>query len=131
MKATRNGSDLFAHPANGKANRPELTAVQHKAAQALEREFWKPGKSKVEGAPDLTKASKGEYGSFTETPDGREAVSILEADPDMEVTFTRLDENGNEEIVTMSSRIYWTMSESKKKLRKMKSRRLRHWQAVH
>ena len=34
----------------------------------------------------------------------REAVSILEADPDMEVTFTRLDENGNEEIVTMSSR---------------------------
>ncbi|WP_347460879.1 hypothetical protein ABEF79_00965 [Acinetobacter sp. ANC 7454] len=104
VKATRNGSDLFAHPANGKANRPELTAVQHKAAQALEREFWKPGKSKVEGAPDLTKASKGEYGSFTETPDGREAVSILEADPDMEVTFTRLDENGNEEIVTMSSR---------------------------
>lgn len=104
VKATRNGSDLFAHPANGKANRPELTAVQHKAAQALEREFWKPGKSKVEDAPDLTKASKGEYGSFTETPDGREAVSILEADPDMEVTFTRLDENGNEEIVTMSSR---------------------------
>lgn len=48
VKATRNGSDLFAHPANGKANRPELTAVQHKAAQALEREFWKPGKSKVE-----------------------------------------------------------------------------------
>ena len=104
VKATRNGSDLFAHPGNGKANRPELTAVQHKAAQALEREFWKPGKSKVDGAPDLTKASKGEYGSFTETPDGREAVSILEADPDMEVTFTRLDENGNEEIVTMSSR---------------------------
>ena len=28
----------------------------------------------------------------------------MEADPDMEVTFTRLDENGNEEIVTMSSR---------------------------
>lgn len=104
VRATRNGSDLFAHPGNGKANRPELTAVQHKAAQALEREFWKPGKSKVDGAPDLTKASKGEYGSFTETPDGREAVSILEADPDMEVTFTRLDENGNEEIVTMSSR---------------------------
>ncbi|WP_180057960.1 hypothetical protein [Acinetobacter sp. YH12141] len=104
VKATRNGSDLFAHPGNGKANRPELTAVQHKAAQALEREFWKPGKSKVDGAPDLTKASKGEYGSFTETPDGREAVSILEADSDMEVTFTRLDENGNEEIVTMSSR---------------------------
>lgn len=104
VRATRNGSDLFAHPGNGKANRPELTAVQHKAAQALEREFWKPGKSKVDGVPDLTKASKGEYGSFTETPDGREAVSILEADPDMEVTFTRLDENGNEEIVTMSSR---------------------------
>lgn len=103
VKATRNGSDLFAHPRNGKANRPELTAVQHKAAQALEREFWKPGKSKVDGTSDLTKASKGEYGSFTETPDGREAVSILEADPDMEVTFTRLDENGNEEIVTMSS----------------------------
>lgn len=104
VKATRNGSDLFAHPANGKADLPELTVVQHKAAQALEREFWKPGKSKVEGAPDLTKSSKGEYGSFTETPDGREAVSILEADPDMEVTFTRMDENGNEEIVTMSSR---------------------------
>lgn len=103
VKASRNGSDLFAHPRNGKADNPELTAVQHKAAQALEREFWKPGKSKVEGAPDLTKASKGEYGSFTETPDGREAVSILEADPDMEVTFTRVDENGNEEIVTMSS----------------------------
>lgn len=104
VKATRNGSDLFAHPVNGKADRPELTVVQHKAAQALEREFWKPSKSKVAGAPDLTKASKGEYGSFTETPDGREAVSILEADPDMEVTFTRVDENGNEEIVTMSSR---------------------------
>ncbi|RZG56671.1 hypothetical protein, partial [Acinetobacter baumannii] len=104
VKATRNGEDLFAHPANGKADSAELTAVQHKAAQALEREFWKPGKVKVDGAPDLTKSSKGEYGSFTDTADGREAVSILEADPDMEVTFTRLDENGNEEIVTMSSR---------------------------
>ncbi|MGQ8974710.1 hypothetical protein [Acinetobacter schindleri] len=104
VKATRNGNDLFAHPANGKADSPELTAVQHKATQALEREFWKPGKSKVDGAPDLTKSSKGEYGAFTDTADGREAVSILEADPDMEVTFTRLDENGNEEIVTMSSR---------------------------
>lgn len=104
VKATRNGNDLFAHPANGKADSPELTAVQHKATQALEREFWKPSKSKVDGAPDLTKSSKGEYGAFTDTADGREAVSILEADPDMEVTFTRLDENGNEEIVTMSSR---------------------------
>lgn len=104
VKASRNGSDLFAHPRNGKADNPELTAVQHKAAQALEREFWKPGKSKIDGTPDLTKSSKGEYGAFTDTADGREAVSILEADPDMEVTFTRLDENGNEEIVTMSSR---------------------------
>ncbi|TCH65474.1 hypothetical protein [Acinetobacter sp. ANC 4862] len=104
VKATRNGNDLFAHPANSKADSLELTAVQHKAAQALEREFWKPGKSKVDGAPDLTKSSKGEYGAFTDTPDGREAVSIMEADPDMEVTFTRMDENGNEEIVTMSSR---------------------------
>ncbi|WP_281963743.1 hypothetical protein [Acinetobacter johnsonii] len=104
VKATRNGNDLFAHPANGKADSPELTAVQHKATQALEREFWKPSKSKVDGALDLTKSSKGEYGAFTDTADGREAVSILEADPDMEVTFTRLDENGNEEIVTMSSR---------------------------
>ncbi|MEK5767904.1 hypothetical protein [Acinetobacter schindleri] len=104
VKATRNGNELFAHPANGKADSPELTAVQHKATQALEREFWKPGKSKVDGAPDLTKSSKGEYGAFTDTAEGREAVSILEADPDMEVTFTRLDENGNEEIVTMSSR---------------------------
>jgi hypothetical protein len=104
VKATRNGDELFAHPANGKADSPELTAVQHKATQALEREFWKPGKTKVDGAPDLTKSSKGEYGAFTDTPDGREAVSILEADPDMEVTFTRLDENGDEEIVTMSSR---------------------------
>lgn len=81
-----------------------MTAVQHKATQALEREFWKPSKSKVEGAPDLTQSSKGEYGAFTDTADGREAASILEADPDMEVTFTRLDENGDEEIVTMSSR---------------------------
>ena len=104
VKATRNGNDLFAHPANSKADSPELIAVQHKATQALEREFWKPGKSKVDGAPDLTKSSKGEYGAFTDTPDGREAVSIMEADPDMEVTFTRMDENGNEEIVTMSSR---------------------------
>ncbi|WP_166167036.1 hypothetical protein [Acinetobacter sp. SA01] len=104
VKATRNGNDLFAHPANSKADSPELTAVQHKATQALEREFWKPGKSKVDGAPDLTKSSKGEYGAFTDTPDGREAVAIMEADPDMEVTFTRMDENGNEEIVTMSSR---------------------------
>lgn len=103
VKATRNGDELFAHPANSKADSPELTAVQHKATQALEREFWKPGKSKVDGAPDLTKSSKGEYGAFTDTADGREAVSILEADPDMEVTFTRLDENGDEEIVTMSS----------------------------
>lgn len=104
VKATRNGNDLFAHPANSKSDSPELTAVQHKATQALEREFWKPGKSKVDGAPDLTKPSKGEYGAFTDTPDGREAVSIMEADSDMEVTFTRMDENGNEEIVTMSSR---------------------------
>lgn len=104
VKATRNGNDLFAHPANSKADSHELTAVQNKATQALEREFWKPGKSKVDGAPDLTKSSKGEYGAFTDTPDGREAVSIMEADPDMEVTFTRMDENGNEEIVTMSSR---------------------------
>lgn len=104
VKATRNGDELFAYPANSKADSPELTAVQHKATQALEREFWKPGKSKVDGAPDLTKSSKSEYGAFTDTPDGREAVSILEADPDMEVTFTRLDENGDEEIVTMSSR---------------------------
>lgn len=104
VKATRNGNDLFAHPANGKTDSPELTAVQHKATLALEREFWKPSKSKIEGAPDLTKSSKGEYGAFTDTADGREAVSILEADPDMEVTFTRLDENGGEEIVTMSSR---------------------------
>ncbi len=51
-------NDLFAHPANGKADSAELTAVQHKAAQALEREFWKPGKVKVDGAPDLTKSSK-------------------------------------------------------------------------
>lgn len=104
VKAKRNGNDLFAHPANSKADSPELTAVQHKATQALEREFWKPGKSNVDGAPDLTKSSKGEYGAFTDTPDGREAVSIMEADPDMEVTFTRMGENGNEEIVTMSSR---------------------------
>lgn len=104
VKATRNGNDLFAHAANSKSDSPELTAVQHKATQALEREFWKPGKSKVDGAPDLTKPSKGEYGAFTDTPDGREAVSIMEADSDMEVTFTRMDENGNEEIVTMSSR---------------------------
>ena len=104
VKAIRNGDDLFAKPQAAKTDRPELSAVQHKAAQALEREFWKPSKSKVDGAPDLTKSSKGEYGAFTDTPDGREAVSIMEADPDMEVTFTRMDENGNEEIITMSSR---------------------------
>lgn len=105
VKATRNGNDLFAHSANGKANSPELTAVQHKATQALEREFWRPSNSnKVDGTPDLTKSSKGHYGAFTDTADGREAVSILEADLDMEITFTRLDENGNEEVVTMSSR---------------------------
>lgn len=104
VKAIRNGDDLFAHPANVKTDNPELTSVQHKAAQALEREFWKPSKSKADGTPDLTKASKGQYGAFTDTADGREAVSILESDPDMEVTFTRLDENGDEEIITMSSR---------------------------
>lgn len=105
VKATRMGSDLFAHPRNGKADSPELTAIQNKAAQAIEREFWKPGRTGIEGAPDLTKASKkGEYGAFTDTPDGREAVSIMETDPDMEVTFTRMNENGDEEVVTMSAR---------------------------
>jgi hypothetical protein len=104
VKAISNGDDLFANPQAAKADRPELSTLQHKAAQALEREFWKPSKSKVDGVPDLTKYSKGEYGAFTDTPDGREAVSIMEADPDMEVTFTRTDENGNEEIITMSSR---------------------------
>lgn len=104
VKAIRNGDDLFAKPQAAKADRLELSTVQHKAAQALEREFWKPSKSKVDGTPDLTKSSKGEYGAFTDTPDGREAVAIMEADPDMEVTFTRMDENGNEEIITMSSR---------------------------
>lgn len=104
VKAIHNGDDLFAKPQAAKADRLELSTVQHKAAQALEREFWKPSKSKVDGTPDLTKSSKGEYGAFTDTPDGREAVAIMEADPDMEVTFTRMDENGNEEIITMSSR---------------------------
>ena len=104
VKAIRNGKDLFAHPRNGKADSADLSVIQNKATQALEREFWKPSKSKVDGEPDLTRTGQGHYGAFTDTPDGRHAIEIMEADPDMEVTFTRLDENGNEEIVTMSSR---------------------------
>jgi len=104
VKAIRNGEDLFAHPRNGKADSADLSVIQNKATQALEREFWKPSKSKVDGEPDLTITGQGHYGAFTDTPDGRHAIEIMEADPDMEVTFTRLDENGNEEIVTMSSR---------------------------
>ncbi|WP_374527961.1 hypothetical protein [Acinetobacter sp.] len=103
VKAMRNGEDLFAKPNHARADKPELSAVQNKAAQALEREFWKPSTSRANGALDLTKSSKGEYGSFTDTPDGREAISAMEANPEMEVTFTRIDENGNEETVTMSS----------------------------
>lgn len=104
VKAIRNGEDLFAHSRNGKADSADLSVIQNKATQALEREFWKPSKSKVDGEPDLTITGQGHYGAFTDTPDGRHAIEIMEADPDMEVTFTRLDENGNEEIVTMSSR---------------------------
>ncbi|ALH95671.1 hypothetical protein [Acinetobacter equi] len=105
VKASRNGEDLFAHPNNKNADSPDLIAVQNKASQALEREFWKPSnKSSIDGTPDFNKPNKSTYGSFTETADGREAVSILEADLDMEVTFTRVDGNGGEEVVTMSSR---------------------------
>lgn len=49
----------------------------------------------------------------------------------MEVTFTRLDENGNEEIVTMSSRDLLDYVKEQEEIAKMKFKRSRHWQAVH
>ena len=49
--------------------------------------------------------SGGEYGVFDQTPDGREAVRVMEEQPDLEITFTPVDENGNElEPVTLTAR---------------------------
>lgn len=103
VKISRSGNDVFVKsPIDGAGNTP-LSNLQSKAAQAIEREFWKPSREKIAGAPKLDAEGQSEFGSFTETADGREAVKAMIDNPDMEVSVTRLDENGNEEIVSMSA----------------------------
>lgn len=81
-----------------------MSNLQSKAAQSLEREFWKPSREKIAGSPKLDTEGQSDFGSFTETADGREAVKAMIDNPDMEVSVSRLDESGNEEIVSMSAR---------------------------
>jgi len=104
VKATRSGQEFFAKPHTDTSVNEKLNNVQNAAAQALEREFWKPRKDQVDGAPDLSKSPQEEYGSFTATADGREAVATMVNNPDMEITVTRFNENGDQEVVVMSAR---------------------------
>ncbi|WP_151820030.1 phage tail tip lysozyme [Acinetobacter soli] len=104
VKVSKSGKDVFARLTPDQAVNEKLTTLQNKAAQALEREFWKPERANSEGAPDLLKNSEGGYGSFTTTADGREAIKVMSENPDMEVTVNRVDANGEEETITMSSR---------------------------
>lgn len=98
VRAMKNGTDYFARAKENEA----LTKTQNDATQALEREFWQ---SKTEqGAPDLLSTQQGKYGSFDATAEGREALDVMEANPDMQITYSRLDENGNEETVTASAK---------------------------
>ena len=100
VRAVKDGRDLFAV---SKGNNV-LTKSQNDAAQALEREFWQPKTKQHDGVPDLSKDSSNEYGSFASTADGREALEIMESNPDMQITYTRLDQDGNEEVITASAR---------------------------
>lgn len=101
ISASRGGQDLFKRAANDSTS-PELTTLQDKAAQALEKEFYQPRPADPE-TPKL--GGGGEYGVFDQTPDGREAVRVMEEQPDLEITFTPVDENGNElEPVTLTAR---------------------------
>ena len=104
VKATRSGQEIFANPHPDAAVNESLNSVQSAAAQALEREFWKPKNDLVDGAPDLSRGGQGEYGSFATTADGREAVTTMTNNPYMEITVTRFNENGDEEVVVMSAR---------------------------
>jgi len=100
VRAIKNGRDLFAA---SKGN-DVLTKSQNDAAQALEREFWQPKSKYEDGIPDLSRDGSNEYGSFASTADGREALEIMESNPDMQITYTRLDQDGNEEVITSSAR---------------------------
>lgn len=100
VRAVKDGRDLFAV---SKGNNV-LTKSQNDAVQALEREFWQPKTKQHDGVPDLSKDSSNEYGSFASTADGREALEIMESNPDMQITYTRLDQDGNEEVITASAR---------------------------
>ncbi|MEQ1298443.1 phage tail tip lysozyme [Acinetobacter soli] len=104
VNVSKSGQEVFARLNLDQAVNEKLTTLQNKAAQALEREFWKPERATSEGAPDLLKNSEGSYGSFTNTADGREAIKVMSENPDMEVTVNRIDANGEEETITMSSR---------------------------
>ena len=66
-----------------------MSNLQSKATQAIEREFGNLRKD-VSGAPNLNAQGQSEFGTFTETPDGREAVKAMIDNPDMEVTVNRL-----------------------------------------
>ncbi|OTL69360.1 transglycosylase, partial [Acinetobacter baumannii] len=104
IKISRSGKEFSAKGStDGESNTP-LSNLQSKAAQAIEREFWKPSKEKITGTPKLEVEGKTEFGAFTETPDGREAVKAMIDNPDMEVTVNRLDDNGNEETISMTAR---------------------------
>lgn len=100
VRAMKDGQDLFAsHKVND-----DLTKSQNDAAQALEREFWQPKAKYEDGIPDLSRDGSNEYGSFASTADGREALEIMESNPDMQITYTRLDQDGNEQAITSSAR---------------------------
>ena len=104
VKVSRSGQDVFVRLNPDDAVNEKLTSLQNKAAQALEREFWKPDQRMMDGAPNLLKNSEGDYGSFEQTPDGREAIKAMVDNPDMEVTINRVNANGDEEVVSMSAR---------------------------
>ncbi len=100
VRAIKDGRDLFA---TSKGN-DVLTKSQNDAAQVLEREFWQPKSKYEDGIPDLSRDGSNEYGSFASTADGREALEIMVSNPDMQITYTRLDQDGNEEVITSSAR---------------------------
>ena len=104
VKVSRSGQDVFVRLNPDDAVNEKLTSLQNKAAQALEREFWKHDQRMMDGAPNLLKNSEGDYGSFEQTPDGREAIKAMVDNPDMEVTINRVNANGDEEVVSMSAR---------------------------
>ncbi len=70
----------------------------------MSENFGNQVKRKITGTPKLEAEGQTEFGAFTETPDGREAVKAMIDNPDMEVTVNRLDDNGNEETISMTAR---------------------------